>query len=173
MEMIISIIKGTPWWVFAVFGYLCSVGWKARKTRVVSFKKLIIIPLIFSVWSLKSLNEKFGFGPLNLSIWAVAAAFGVYFGWLLVYSREVMADKSKGLLKIPGTWSSLVQFLLIFVCKYSFGVTYILHPEAKGSLIFFGSDIFLSGLLAGLFFGKLLGYSKKYLQASHTDLQIS
>ncbi|NGX37998.1 MAG: hypothetical protein K1000chlam2_01167, partial [Chlamydiae bacterium] len=59
MELVINALTGTPWWVYLLFVYFLYVGIKSLKPRVISLKKILILPLILFVWSLYGLIVKF------------------------------------------------------------------------------------------------------------------
>jgi len=42
-------------------------------------------------------------------------------GWTITSSVVIMADKKKSLVKVPGSWSTLIVVLLIFAVKWYFG----------------------------------------------------
>jgi len=47
IETIWQTAVNTPWWVYFLLCFLVKMGVQASKTRVVSLKRLLIIPLLF------------------------------------------------------------------------------------------------------------------------------
>lgn len=173
MSYFFEILKGTPWWVFALFGYLLSVGLKAGKPHIIPFKKIFILPILFTAWSFYNLITQFQVTPITSTIWSFSILTGYHLGWRLYRSRPIQVDKTKRLLALGGSWIPLFTFLIIFAARYFFGITFALHPEAKLKIAYYGSCIALSGCVTGLLIGKLLSHIYKYKFTEHTDISPS
>ncbi len=170
MAFIFEILKETPWWIYGLFCYLVTLGLKATKRRTIPLKQLFLLPSIFTLWSLYSLATKFQTNIYLSTIWALSILAGYYLGWGLTRPQKLQADKKRRLIVLPGSWAPLISFLLIFSGKYFFGFTYATNPDASHSLAYLGPDIGLSGILTGIFLGKLLCIWHKYKFCEHTDL---
>ncbi len=165
----INALKGTPWWVYALFIYLVVVGIKTLKPQIVSLKKIFILPLIFIVWSLLALGGKLSLG-LDLSFWIPSFILGIFVGWGLTRSLRIKADKKKALIKVPGGPLTLVLILVVFGVKYYFGYTYATDPEARMNFNTVAADLTSSGIITGMFFGRLFCYLSKWRNSPHQDL---
>jgi len=165
----INALKGTPWWVYALFIYLVVVGIKTLKPQVVSLKKIFILPLIFIVWSLWTLGGKLSLA-LDLSLWTGSFILGILIGWGLTRSSKIKADKKKALIRVPGGSLTFVLILVIFATKYFFGYTYATDPGASTNFSVVAADLVTSGIITGMFFGKPLCYLFKWRNSSHQDL---
>ncbi len=173
MNTFFEILKGTPTWVYALFCYLTFVGLKASAPQVIALKKLFILPVIFTVWSFYTLVTKFPVTMYTSTVWSFSVLAGYYLGWYLNRPSIIQADKLKRLIALPASWVPLISFFLIFAAKYFFGYTYAMHPEAKLNFLYYGPHIALSGIISGIFIGKLLCFYHKYKFTKHTDLSIS
>ena len=173
MNLFFEILKGTPWWVYALFCYLMVLGLKASKPGIIPFKKLFILPIFFTLWSFYTLITRFQITMLTSIIWSFSILAGYYLGWYVHRSKPIQADKLKRLIAVPGSWAPLLSFLVIFSSKYFFGYTFAIHPEAKSSILYYGPCIALSGIITGFFIGKLLCFFHKFKFSTHTDLSSS
>lgn len=163
---IIEIFKGTPLWVFLLFAYLIKKGIEAFKTRVVTLKKIFLLPAIFMVWSISSLNLS------QIATWSAVFAAGILLGCLLNRNIKLKADKKQGLLSLPGEFTTLILLILVFAVKYFFGCLFAINPALREDALFKFCSFGSSGLITGLFMGKALSLLLKYQKAEHNDLQM-
>ena len=84
MNMIWETLTHTPWWVYLLFFYLLKIGYDATKTRVVSLRKLFILPTIFLAISINTLLTSFYLSPATIIFYLISLLLGVCAGWLLV-----------------------------------------------------------------------------------------
>ena len=165
-------LSNTPWWVYALFIYLMIIGIKASKTRVLSIKKLFIIPVIFTCLSIHTLTTSFDIHVMEVSAWGSAMLIGTLFGWAEVYRQHmhIRVDKVKHLIQVPGSWITLALILIIFASKYYFGYELDRDPELIHQNAFEYSMLIVSGTCTGLFIGRALCYLFKYNNTEHMDL---
>jgi hypothetical protein len=168
MQAIIEALKGTPWWVYVLFFYLLSIGLKTLKPRVISLKKMFIIPTVFTVWTLYTMFSKFSHLS-SIAIWGISLIVAILIGWSLSRKINIQTDKKKGLIRLPGTAITLILILLIFGTKYFFGYLYATDPLAQDTPVIFISDFITSGIITGLFLGKALSLWQKYVKVSHYE----
>ncbi len=171
--MLISIIKTlskTPWWVFAVFGYLIYLGIKSTKKRTISIIKLTIIAITFFIFSVKGLDSLWDITDFVAYIWLVAILVGIFFGWLSFIGKEVIIDKKAGLVQIPGSYNILLIFMTVFISRYVIGYFDALNLEfiVNPYMIFF--KIFVSSLPPGILLGRLLFIFKNYIYGPYGEL---
>ncbi len=159
MELLIEIFKQTPWWVFALFAGLLLIGLKAVQPRVITVKKLWLLPLVFTIWNLVWLYERVQGHYSLIVFWFLGLAFGGFFGWLLIRRWKIKAV-SRNWIALPGTWSTLILILSVFIVRYFFVFNYETHPEAAHHL--FLSDALISGIITGIFIGRAAGLLLKY-----------
>lgn len=166
-----KILLGTPWWVIALFCYLMYVGLKLGKTRLVPLKRLVFVPALFLIWSFFSLATKYPLNFFTTTCWSLSTLGGYYLGWYMLSKKPIAVDKNQKLILLPGSWLTLISFLLFFAGKYLFGATYALHPELRSSLLYTLPDIALSGIISGRQLGNLLCLIYKFKFTPHSDLQ--
>ena len=162
-------ILGTPWWVFILFAYLVFVGVNALKSRVISIKKVFILPLVFTVWSVWNLIANFS-GFRGFLAWAIFIAIGYLIGWGMTQPWKIAADKKKLLVGIPGNRITLILILAVFAVKYFFGYYRATHQEMSALVAFV--NLIASGLITGIFTGRTLAILKKFAKAKHEKLKL-
>lgn len=161
MDNFMSILSGAPWWVYVIFIYLLSMGIKATKRRTVSIQRMVLFPLFFIALSLYGLYEKVALGfPVLIFWWCLGIAAGAYLGVKEVRSWHFHKDRQKGLITIPGNYSTLVLMLLIFVLKFFWGYFYSTLPTVPYWIYF--ADTITSSLFTGFFIGRAGFYFRYY-----------
>lgn len=170
MNSIQQIIIGTPWWVYALFIYLIWIGIIASKTRVVSLKKLFIVPIIFGFISIHTLVTSFQMSALTITTWSGAIVLGTLLGWIQIHRYTLKIDKIHHLVQVPGTWSTLIFILIIFATKYYFGYELAVDPKLAEQSLFEFSMLAISGVFTGLFIGRLICYLYRFKTNPSVDL---
>ncbi len=171
MEAAKQILANTPWWVYVLFLYLIYVGIKASKPGTVSIHKLYIIPIIFTYLSIDTLITAVKINLFSVGTWLIAIIIGVGLGWLQVFRSVIQVDRPNKLVKLPGTWTTLVIIIIIFACKYYFGYELGVDPLKAEQTGFEFSMLAISGLCTGLFIGRLICYLYRLKNDSSVDLK--
>lgn len=170
MKNIWEALVGTPWWVYALFAYLIWMGVKATKTRIVKLKKLFIIPAVFIYMSVHQLLSTFTIDTVTIVTLTTSLFIGILVGFLHVHRQKISVDKKNMLLQVPGTWSTLIIIILIFISKYYFGYNLAAKPDMAQHLMFKICDFMISGLVTGFFVGRLVCYLHKFKTSQSTPL---
>lgn len=157
---IISIITGTPLWVWGILIMLIILGIKARHTRVVPLSQMFALPIIFLAWSLSSLFKKCSIVPTTIISWHVGLLGGVICGMYI--ALNIPSQKTDHGIKLPGSWNMLVLSLTAFAIKYCLGVMHAIIPHAFQQPLFYLGESILLGLITGTFWGRLLGLWYKH-----------
>ena len=155
----LQIITGTPYWVWVLFAYLLLIGVRALKKRRAPLYRFGIMPAIFILWSLSSLFSK----PTSLTvIWAALVLMGSLTSYHLASRLRITADKTSGLIEIPGSIIPLVLSCSFFSIKYILGVSFALDPLLKTNLLISGFDAAVSGLISGISVGRFFRILSRY-----------
>lgn len=158
------IVSGAPWWVYALFVYFVLIGVKSMKPRTIPIKLIVLLPLVFVGWSFYSLYGKLQLGLWSLlPVWIVFLALGAYLGKREVQSWKIISDRQKGMVTIPGNYSTLVLILLIFVLKFTWGYFYATRAEIPYGIYF--ADTLTTALVSGFFVGRAAVYYYRYHHA--------
>jgi hypothetical protein len=156
-------ISGAPWWVWFLLVYVVIIGVKSTKARTVPIKRVVLLPLLFVAWSLYSLYQKTVLGfPSLIPVWIIFLAIGAYSGVKEVHHWRFAKDRHKGVITIPGNYSTLVLIVLIFVLKFFWGYFYETRPEIPYWIYF--TDTLTSALVTGFFVGRAGFFYKSYLR---------
>jgi len=166
METLFKALKGTPWWVYALFVYLVWVGVRAMKPQMVSVNKMFIVPLIFVAWSIYGLIIRFQ-GWVDIFFWAIAIIAGFFVGGYLVF-KKFRADRKKLLAYIPGSPVILILVLVIFAVRYFFGYYSATHEVGQAMHV---AQIIVSGSITGMFVGRMRAFLLKFSKAKHENLK--
>jgi hypothetical protein len=160
-----------PWLVYLIFCCCIIYGWWARYSRVISYRRVLLFPILLGLWSLHSVFARYSTSFGHLTVWTIFLIIGCIIGWLATIHNHTQADKEKKLIKIPGSPSMLIWILLIFIFRYYFGFIHTFHPESLKSAFYTYPDIIISAMLIGIILGRGLHYTYAYLEAPHTPLQ--
>lgn len=171
MDTILAALQQTPWWVYLLFFYLLKIGFGATKTCVVSMKKMVILPLIFTALSIHTMIASFRVTATIFLIWFFSIALGSLIGYLLVRHFPYRVDKKKQLIEMPGTWLTLIFILLIFFAKYFFGYEISADPMLLKNTVFEFALLGTSGVVTGLFIGRLICYLNEFRVGQSVDLK--
>jgi hypothetical protein len=161
MNYFYAILQSTPLWVYLIFLSCVFLGIRSRKSRAISFQKLALLPFLFLSWSFGYLIEKYGISLSTMSVWLFAIGVGTIIGWRFHRPTQLTIDKQTKRITIPGTWAVLFLSILLFLSKYSFGYLHAIAEGAKDRLLIFGSDLFISGTISGIFLGKFFCFWSK------------
>ncbi|MGM0440583.1 MAG: DUF6622 family protein [Chlamydiota bacterium] len=132
-------IKETPLWVWIIFAYLLIKGFKATTTRTVFFPKIFIVPAIFLAWSLTRLFTYYTTDILHLGSYFIALSLGSWGSFLWARKRNVIINRSNKTITLPGSWSTLILILSIFIISYTFGYLDAVYPTSEKSMFIFRS----------------------------------
>lgn len=170
MINVYNTLTSIPWFVWLLFYYTILNGVKALQTHVLSIKKIFIVPLIFLGLGITGLVKQ-GLPFINVAIWLGLVAIATAITWRGMVRTKVACDKQKGLIQLPGTWTTLILLLSIFVSKFTFGFLNATHPELKGFYFFNLADLAISGTVCGISCGRLTSLLAKFFKSAHCYLE--
>ena len=170
LQAIYTTLMQTPWWVYLLLAYLLKVGIKASKPGVVSLKKMMVLPLVFTAMSIHSLYVSFGLETSAISMWLVSIVAGSVAGWLLVCRHNITVDKQHHLIGLPGSWVTMGLVVVIFASKYYFGYEMAADPQLLQQTSFEVALLLVSGACTGLFIGRVAYYLRAFMIKPSVDL---
>ena len=149
--MFVQIITHTPVWVWAILVVLLWVGLKQTLPRSVSLRRITVLPLVMVGLSLAGTLTAFGTGNRALLAWGIAAAItaAVVMTRNLPHGTQYNAWTES--FQIPGSWTTLVLMMGIFITKYAVGVTLSMQPDMGRDALFSQSVGALYGGFSGVF----------------------
>jgi len=163
----LDIISHVPIYVWVILALLFWKGWRASRTNTVSWKDLIIIPVVMLIWTTYSIMKNYD--PLFILPWFGSVSIGVGLGLFMIRKSSLRFHKKRKLIEFPGSWVPMTLLLFIFSLRFFLGATYGVHPELKGSLRLLIVENFAT-VISAIFLGRLFGILKQFKRSSHVDL---
>lgn len=163
----IKIIYNTPVYVWPLLALLIWGGWKSRKTYIIAWKDLLIMPLVMFFWAISSMLQRYDAFPIYF--WMSSMLIGIWLGAITVRRLHLQFDKRKKLIQIEGSWMPMILSLSIFSLRYVLGIAYAMRPDLSNMIIFNILEN-IAVIVSGMFLGRIIGYWKKYKNSSHADL---
>lgn len=154
--MFLEIIKNTPIWVFVLFVGLVFLGYSQSKDRVITIKKVFILPFAMSILSIFGVISAFGITKTSLVLWFMGTITSILLCLKLLSSKNIKYDNKTKSYFIPGSWTPMVFILIIFFTKYFVGVVIAKQLPIINAFEFIVIISFLYGLLSGLFLAKCI-----------------
>jgi hypothetical protein len=154
--MFMSIVRGTPSWVWSLLAALLMLGLWQRRARRVRPAAVLALPLALLALGLGSMAAGLVAQPLAALSWLAALATGLWLTrqWPAPRGARWLADE--GRLELPGSWAPMALMLAIFALRFGSGVAQALHPEWRSALAFQTPLALSFGGLAGAFLGRAL-----------------
>ncbi|KHK50190.1 tat pathway signal sequence [Ralstonia sp. A12] len=147
-ESITSIVSHTPAWVFVVFAMLIALGLRQTQPRVVSRRRLIVLPVVVAMYSFYGVVMASHGSALALVAWLTAIAAAFLLTRLVPPSGAV--SESAATVRVPGSWVPMVVILSLFTARYAYNVMLAIHPDVLQSASFMTLFSALFGFLGGL-----------------------
>jgi len=169
-KIIVECVTHTPTWVYVLFAYLVWRGVKALRTRTVSFKRLLIVPIVFIWLSIHSLLMVQS-NVYNYGAYIVAILLGILAGYEMIHHMDITVDKQHRLLKLPGSSMTLWLVMFIFFTKYLFGAMLGFNPAFAKVLGFTVPMLLISGVCTGMFIGRTICYVHKMCSQKSVNLE--
>ncbi|PLY07903.1 MAG: hypothetical protein C0625_04145 [Arcobacter sp.] len=158
-----EIITHTPIWVFLLFLFLLFLGLSQTKDRNVSFKRVIVLPIIMLLFSFIGVISTFGINLVSLSTYLICLFLSIYLGILLKLPRNATFIKEEKVFHIKGSFIPFFLIMAIFFTKYFVGVVTAreLAFISSGYFILIVSSLY--GFFSGIFFGRIFVLKKKMI----------
>lgn len=154
--MIIDILRHTPFWVFLVLALLVFLGARRIRPGRIPVRRLYVLPLVMTVFSLVGTVQAFGAGVATIGIWVVAFAALLALGRSLPARSDVQYAPASRSVELPGSWLPLVLMITIFFFRYAVAVALAMHPALHADPTFGTAVSGLYGLFAGSFAARAL-----------------
>ena len=168
LTILTQTFKGPPLWVWPLFVYLIARGIIAFKPRIMPLKKIFILPSVFFFLSIQRLVSNINF--LTCLVWLLSIIIGAFLSFVIFKNIQVGADKKNNLLKLPGSYSTLVLILISFSIKFYFWFIIAKDPILLKDSMFFYRYILATSLSFGMFLGRTLLYFYKFKKTDSTSL---
>ncbi|HEY1228239.1 MAG TPA: DUF6622 family protein [Ramlibacter sp.] len=165
-QAVISIVRGTPSWVWALLAGLLVLGATQLRDRTAGVARVALMPVVMIAFS--ALGTWSAFGRTSIGFAVVAA-------WLLVAASVAALvalgraqgsyDAARREFRLPGTVVPLLLIAGIFLVKWSVGVEMALQPSVASEALFAFPVAIVYGIFSGLFAGRAARLWKLTVQA--------
>ena len=154
--MLISIIHGTPSWVWGLLAASVALGLSQTRTREVSITRLTVLPFVLPGLSISGVVGTFGRLPLALAAWGAGVAAALTLGRTLPSARSESGAWRSGFVVVPGSMLPMVLMLALFGVKYFAGASLARQPALAADSSFAAGCSLAYGVFAGLFAARAL-----------------
>jgi hypothetical protein len=142
----LSILQGTPFWVYLIFILLIKRGISASKENTISIKRVFIAPVVLFILSLHKINS-----PYLFSIFFIC---GLVIGYLIYQKMIISFNKDTKKITMPGSIIPLILMVGVFAKSYYIGYLTATSPTMLHTPhIMILIDI-VSGIFSGVFIGR-------------------
>jgi hypothetical protein len=167
-RMLLTIVQHTPSWVWMLLAALIWLGASQFFARSAGLRRVLLMPVamtVFSVWGLGSAFGALPQLPAILGAWLVAAcAVAALSLWLLrTAPAGTRYDATLQRFELPGSGWPLLLILGIFLVKWAVGVELALQPMLAHDSHFALQIALVYGVFNGVFAartGRLLRLAK-------------
>lgn len=156
-QMLLSIARQTPTWVWGLLAALLALGLSQLRPREASLSRVVLMPLGMAAYSVYGLFSAFGANPGSaLAAWLLAAPLvaGASLLWSLQPPAGVRYYAGEARFHLPGSAVPLLLILGIFFTKYIVGVELALQPTLARDSAFTVQIAALYGLFNGVFLAR-------------------
>ena len=154
--MILDILQHTPLWVLAIFVALVVLGARRVRANTVGVRRLLILPIAMTGFSLFGLTRAFGAGLVPLAAWSLAFAAILALALLRPADPRVQYSPTTRTIHVPGSWLPLALMMTIFFLRYAVGVLLAMHPGLSADASFAAVVAVVYGLSSGGFAARAL-----------------
>ncbi len=155
--MIGQIVTHTPIWVWLLLAGLCFVGFQQTKTRQVTRRRLLILPLAMLGLSIMSLQNSFGFQITVIEAWLGGLLVSAWLTMHLIPSMGGSDDAPTSLITVQGSWLPMMLILAMFITRYVLNAGLTVKPELAQTSGFSVGIAIAFGLINGAFLGRVFG----------------
>ncbi|MBE4939633.1 hypothetical protein [Bacillus thuringiensis] len=153
--MIKEVLIRTPLWVWILLFILIKRGIAISQERPINLSKMFLVPVIFMMWGLEKIINKFSHLGYCLISYTIFILPGILIGYLL-YKKYQFYFKQDTVIFRKKCYLPLIIILINFFVKYLLNVTLEVSSSFYDDIAFNVMYSAISGLSVGLFFGGIL-----------------
>lgn len=159
--MFTQIISHTPTWVWILLAALLALGYSQTKARRVSFKRLVILPMVMVAMSANSMIQSFGVYSIALLVWVVVlAVLSARIAGSTSISSKVRYEVDSDQFFVHGSYLPMFFIIAIFIGKYGVAVISRVAPQALESNMYGVICATYFAALSAYFLGRTIAYTK-------------
>jgi len=149
--MLLDIIYKTPIWVFGLLIGLLVLGWQQTRSREITQRVALFLPLGMIALSLSGIISSFYFNSLFIVFWMVGVVLSIFATPFLLPKVRAKYDDSSAMFTVEGSWIPMVIIMCIFFAKYLTGVVSAIAPQLLDNLMWVYAISLVYGMLSGIF----------------------
>lgn len=153
--MIKEVLIRTPLWVWILLVILIKRGIAISQERPINLSKMFLVPVIFMMWGLEKIINKFSHLGYCLISYTIFILPGILI-WYLLYKKYQIYFKQETVIFRKKCYLPLIIILINFFVKYLLNVTLEVSSSSYDDIAFNVMYSAISGLSVGLFFGGIL-----------------
>ncbi|MEO8153785.1 MAG: DUF6622 family protein [Rhizobacter sp.] len=155
IDVISLVLQHTPPWVWIILVAITWLGLKQVADRVVTVRRLTIVPVVLGAYSLLGATGVFGMRVEVFACWAGGMALVVLINQWLAWPRKA-EYLGAGRYAVPGSIWPLLTMWGVFGIRYVSTVTLMMHRELAHDAMFSVVMPVVYGALSGLFLARSL-----------------
>lgn len=148
--MIKEVLIRTPLWVWILLFILIKRGIAISQERPINLSKMFLVPVIFMMWGLEKIINKFSHLGYCLISYTIFILPGILIGYLL-YKKYQIYFKQDTVIFRKKCYLPLIIILINFFVKYLLNVTLEVSSSFYDDIAFNVMYSAISGLSVGLF----------------------
>ncbi len=149
-----EILKHTPIWVFFILIALLYLGYIQSKTRTVTIRRAIVIPIAMTGLSLYGIESAFGASILGFSSWIAGVILAQLINNVLRQPAGVHYISDSKCFVIPGSYIPFMLMMAIFFTKYFISAAIAMRFISPDLPAFIGISSLFLGLFSGAFISR-------------------
>jgi hypothetical protein len=151
LSIVKRVVLRTPPWVYALFIALIGFGLSQTRTRTVSERALVLVPLGMTAYSFYGMTLAFGVSAADVTAWCAGVALALGLGLGFKRQQGVRYLPQAGRFEIPGSWLPFALILIVFFARYFLAVAMGIDPSLRQASGFMVAASLVYGLLGGVF----------------------
>ena len=155
IDVISLVLQHTPPWVWIILAAITWLGLKQVADRVVTTRRLAIMPVALGAYSLLGATAAFGARVDVLAAWSTGMALVVLINQWLAWPHQAEYLGS-GRYAVPGSVWPLLTMWGVFGIRYVSTVTLMMHRELANDAVFSLAMPLVYGALSGVFLARSL-----------------
>jgi hypothetical protein len=174
-EMIGSILRSTPTWVWGLLAALVYFGLTQVRNRTVGLPRVAFIPFAMAGFSIWGMSGSFGSSPMFAGVllaWAAVAALTIAAAAMMAPPAGASYDASAQTFALRGSWAPLAMILGIFLTRYWVNVEIAIQPALARDGTYALAVGALYGFFSGLFAGRALRLAKLARSAQAAEVAV-
>ena len=151
LAIVKRVVLNTPSWVYALFIALIGFGLTQTRTRTVSERMVVALPLAMTAYSFYGMTLAFGVSAADVFAWCAGVALALGVGLALRRQQGVRYLPQAASFQVPGSWFPFALIMMVFFARYFLAVAMGIDPSLRQDAAFTLGASLAYGVLGGVF----------------------